>query len=199
MSSSSVPLSTPEGHDGAKETPKIRYLSRREMLGLVGSTSIAVTLAGCGGEQSGSSSSPSAQTAESTFASVSTPEGPLSVSGAPNLPEGFTDTFTSRYIDRIASDPEALRGSFELYRALEVDFAQAEERKTRRLTMPVLVVGGTASVGDLSAEAMKLVADDVQSVVIPGAGHWLAEEAPDEFLAALTAFLAQYRNAAPRS
>jgi hypothetical protein len=29
----------------------------------------------------------------------STPEGPGSVSGAPNLPEGFTDTFTSRYVD----------------------------------------------------------------------------------------------------
>ena len=28
-----------------------------------------------------------------------TPEGPGSVSGAPSLPEGFTDTFTSRYID----------------------------------------------------------------------------------------------------
>jgi pimeloyl-ACP methyl ester carboxylesterase len=28
-----------------------------------------------------------------------TPEGPDSVSGAPHLPEGFTDTFTSRYID----------------------------------------------------------------------------------------------------
>src|SRR6478672_13477480 len=31
------------------------------------------------------------------------PEGPGSVSGAPNLPSGFTDTFTSRYID--AGDP----------------------------------------------------------------------------------------------
>jgi hypothetical protein len=30
---------------------------------------------------------------------LSTPEGLGSVSGAPNLPEGFTDTFTSRYID----------------------------------------------------------------------------------------------------
>src|SRR5918998_873339 len=27
------------------------------------------------------------------------PEGPSSVSGAPNFPAGFTDTFTSRYID----------------------------------------------------------------------------------------------------
>jgi pimeloyl-ACP methyl ester carboxylesterase len=30
---------------------------------------------------------------------LSTPEGPGSVSGAPNLPAGFTDTFTSRYVD----------------------------------------------------------------------------------------------------
>jgi pimeloyl-ACP methyl ester carboxylesterase len=28
-----------------------------------------------------------------------TPEGPGSVSGAPNLPAGFTDTFTSQYVD----------------------------------------------------------------------------------------------------
>ena len=77
MSSSSISLSTPEDQNGAKATPRIGYLSRREMLGLMGATSIAITLAGCGGEQSGSSSSPS----------------------APNLPEGFTDTFTSRYID----------------------------------------------------------------------------------------------------
>jgi hypothetical protein len=34
----------------------------------------------------------------------------------------------------------------------------------------------------------------VQSVVIPGTGHWVAEDAPDEMLAALTAFLAPYRD-----
>ena len=27
------------------------------------------------------------------------PEGPGSVAGAPNLPKGFADTFTSRYVD----------------------------------------------------------------------------------------------------
>jgi pimeloyl-ACP methyl ester carboxylesterase len=59
--------------------------------------------------------------------------------------------------------------------------------------MPVLVIGGTASIGDQVADTMKLVADDVQSVVIPGSGHWIAEEAPEEFLAALTEFLAPYR------
>jgi hypothetical protein len=32
-------------------------------------------------------------------ASPSVPEGPGSVSGAPNLTAGFTDAFTSRYVD----------------------------------------------------------------------------------------------------
>src|SRR4249919_928085 len=30
---------------------------------------------------------------------TTTPEGPGSVSGAPNLPEGFADTFTSRFVN----------------------------------------------------------------------------------------------------
>ena len=40
----------------------------------------------------------------------STPEGPGSVSGAPNLPAGFTDTFTSRYIDTGAPRLRAVIG-----------------------------------------------------------------------------------------
>ena len=35
----------------------------------------------------------------SSATDLPTPEGPGSVSGAPNLPEGFTGTFTSRYLD----------------------------------------------------------------------------------------------------
>jgi hypothetical protein len=37
-------------------------------------------------------------------------------------------------------------------------------------------------------------ADDVQSVVILGAGRWVAEQAPEELLAALIPFLAPYRD-----
>jgi hypothetical protein len=43
---------------------------------------------------------------------------------------------------------------------------------------------------------MKLAADDVQTLVIPGSGHWVAEQAPEQLLAALTAFLAPYRDGA---
>ena len=40
---------------------------------------------------------------------------------------------------------------------------------------------------------MRLAADDVQSTVVPGCGHYCLEEAPQEVLAALTAFLSSYR------
>ena len=41
---------------------------------------------------------------------------------------------------------------------------------------------------------MKLAADDVQTMVLAGSGHWVAEQAPEQLLAALTAFLAPYRD-----
>ena len=98
------------------------------------------------------------------------------------------------YVDGLASSPEALHGSFQLYRAFGATTAQNQERKTRRLPMPVLAMGGAESSGAMVADTMKLVADDVQTLVIPGIGHWLAEQAPEEMLAALTAFLAPYRD-----
>jgi pimeloyl-ACP methyl ester carboxylesterase len=100
------------------------------------------------------------------------------------------------YVDILASDPEALRGSFELYRAFPTITAQNQQRMTRRLTMPVLAIGGAESSGDMVGDTMKLVADDVQSTVLAGSGHWVAEQAPEELLAAVAAFLAPYRDTA---
>jgi pimeloyl-ACP methyl ester carboxylesterase len=105
------------------------------------------------------------------------------------LPVEVVDYYVS-----LLSAPGALTGSFGWYRAFDTTVAQNEQRKTTRLTMPVLAIGGAASYGDHVGEAMNLVADDVQSVVIPNVGHWVAEEAPDEMLAALTAFLTPYRD-----
>ena len=94
------------------------------------------------------------------------------------------------YIDTLAADPDHLRGSFEFYRTIPTTSAQNEHRKTRRLTLPVLAIGGAESSGEGVGNTMKLAADDVQTLVIPGCGHWVAEQAPEQLLAALTAFLA---------
>ena len=98
------------------------------------------------------------------------------------------------YIDTLAAGPDALHGSFAAYRALDATIAQNQQRTTRRLTVPVLAIGGAEGIGEGAANTMMLAADDVRSVVIPGCGHYCLEEAPEEILAALTAFLAAYRD-----
>ena len=45
-------------------------------------------------------------------------------------------------VDRLAASLEELHGSFPLYRAFGATAAQNEERKTRRLPMPVLSMDG---------------------------------------------------------
>jgi pimeloyl-ACP methyl ester carboxylesterase len=82
------------------------------------------------------------------------PEGPGSVSGAPYLPDGFTGTFTSRYLDTAGLRQHVVIGG-----------------KTRRLTLPVLGIGGAHSLSEQVADTMELAADDVQTLVIPGCGH----------------------------
>jgi pimeloyl-ACP methyl ester carboxylesterase len=114
------------------------------------------------------------------------------VSAAKPLPEDAV----SYYVDILRSDGHALRGSFGFYRAIDTTTAQNEQRKTRRLTLPVLAIGGQYSSGEGVAGTMKLAADDVEGLVIPGSGHWVAEEAPEELLAALTAFLTRTAQAA---
>ena len=100
------------------------------------------------------------------------------------------------YVDTLAASPDALRGSFGIYRAFPAIIAQNEQRKTRRLTLPVLAIGGEQSAGEGPGNTMKLVADDVQTMVLAGSGHWVAEQAPEQLLSALTEFLAPYRASA---
>jgi len=106
------------------------------------------------------------------------------------------DAVVRYYVERLASSRDALRGSFGSYRAIDDTIAQNEQRKKHRLTLPVLAVGGGKGLGEGAANTMRLVADNVESQIIPDSGHWVAEEAPEQLLAAITPFLAPYRDAA---
>ena len=92
------------------------------------------------------------------------------------------------YVKLLRNDRDALRGSFSFYRALTATAAQNETRGETRLQLPVLAIGGAESSGQLMEIIMAQVADDVQTVVVPG-GHWVAEEAPDAIVEALVPFL----------
>jgi pimeloyl-ACP methyl ester carboxylesterase len=113
------------------------------------------------------------------------------IQGGERLP-----AYVREYYFRLYSGREALRGSFGFYRAWDATVRQNGERAKQKLTMPVLAIGGAKSWGADVGKAMAAIAEDVQRVVIPDAGHWVAEQAPQEMLATLTGFLAPYRAAA---
>jgi pimeloyl-ACP methyl ester carboxylesterase len=97
------------------------------------------------------------------------------------------------YVQMLKADRDALRGSFGFYRAFWTTVQQDIQRMTPKLSLPVLALGGAESGMENPGRAMSDVADNVQTAVV-SAGHWVAEQAPDEILAALATFLAPYRD-----
>lgn len=112
----------------------------------------------------------------------------FAIQAAAKLPDDVVQYYVS-----LLTNPDSLHGTFAFYREWDTMMAQNAERAKRPLTMPVLGIGGETSHAEEVGNAMKSLANDVQSAVIPGAGHWFAEEAPEETVAALTAFLAPNR------
>ncbi|GAB2604771.1 alpha/beta fold hydrolase [Kribbella endophytica] len=108
----------------------------------------------------------------------------FAIQGGKPLPDPVIDFYVRGF-----TDPESLRGGFGFYRAWDATMAQNKERATRPLPMPVLAIGGADSWADHVADGMRPVATNVQAAVISGAGHWVAEQAPEELLTVLTPFL----------
>ena len=57
------------------------------------------------------------------------------------------------------------------------------------LSMPLLVLSGEKAGGPFLIEQGKMVAGNVEGVLVKGTGHWLMEEAPDQVIPKLVEFL----------
>lgn len=82
---------------------------------------------------------------------------------------------------RTYSQPGAFRAGFELYRAIARDAARSRETIARgKISVPLLAVGGGRSMGRGASVAASLrrMAIDVEEVVVPDCGHFIAEEQP---------------------
>lgn len=104
-------------------------------------------------------------------------------------PDAIPAYAVSYYVDILKSSPERLRSSFEYYRVIDTDMAQNRQRKTKKITIPVLAVAGEVACNSFTANDMRLLADDVSEVIIPACGHFVPEEAPDALFTALQPFL----------
>jgi len=94
-----------------------------------------------------------------------------------------------RFYARSYAQPGAMRAGFEVFRNFEQDakdFAQFAETK---LTMPMLVLAGEKASGEFLIEQGRLVDTNVNGVVIKDKGHWLMEEAPQQVIPQLVAFI----------
>src|ERR1700736_3608466 len=63
----------------------------------------------------------------------------------------------------------------------------------RKLTIPVLAIGGAFSLGEEVGVCMCRLAENVDSDIAADCGHWIAEERPQWLTERLIAFLAANR------
>jgi pimeloyl-ACP methyl ester carboxylesterase len=53
----------------------------------------------------------------------------------------------------------------------------------------MLVLSGEKAGGQFLVDQGRLVNDNVEGVIVKGSGHWLVDEAPDQVIPKLVAFL----------
>jgi pimeloyl-ACP methyl ester carboxylesterase len=92
---------------------------------------------------------------------------------------------------RCYAAPGGLRGGFGYYRALFESIAQNHELARQRIQTSVLTIGGDGGIGEGLGQMMRMVADDVNALVVPHCGHYIPEEAPDFLVEHLLAFLTE--------
>src|SRR2546427_12910378 len=100
----------------------------------------------------------------------------------------FNDTATTEIYTLSLHDALPISG-MEWFRAFERDGKELAELAKTPLTMPMLVLSGEKAGGEFLIEQGRLVDNNVEGVVVKGSGHWLMEEAPDQVIPVLVAFL----------
>ena len=89
------------------------------------------------------------------------------------------------------AQPGGMRAGFEVFRAFEQDAKDFAGFAKTKLTMPMLVLTGEKASGEFLIAQGRLVADNVEGVIVKGSGHWLMDEAPAQVIPELTGFLDQ--------
>ncbi len=84
-----------------------------------------------------------------------------------------------RFYARACAKPGGMRAGFEYFRNFERDAKDFAKLSKTPLPMPMLVLTGEKASGEFLIQQARLVATNVEGVVVTNSGHWLMEEAPE--------------------
>lgn len=101
-----------------------------------------------------------------------------------SLPEADRKIYAAEY-----ARPNHVRAGMEWFRVLDQDAREFHEFAAKPLTIPMLVLTGEKGAGDFLIKQAELIDTDMQGAVVPGAGHWLMEEAPGYVIPKVVEFL----------
>jgi pimeloyl-ACP methyl ester carboxylesterase len=101
-----------------------------------------------------------------------------------SIPEADRQFYAKAY-----GKPGRMAAGFEVFRAFEQDAADLAQLATTPLPMPMLVLTGEKASGETLIAQARLVATNVEGVIVKGSGHWLMEEATDQVIPRLVEFL----------
>ena len=93
-----------------------------------------------------------------------------------------------RFYAKAFAQPGAMKAGFEVFRAFDQDAKDFAALARTKLTMPMLVLTGEKASGEFLIQQARMVADNVEGVVVKGSGHWLMDEARDQVVPKLVAF-----------
>jgi len=101
-----------------------------------------------------------------------------------SIPEADRKFYTAAYARQ-----GRMAAGFEVFRAFERDAVDFAAYARIPLTIPMLVLTGEKASGQVLIDQARLVDTKVEGVIVPGAGHWLMEEAPQVVIPKLAGFL----------
>jgi pimeloyl-ACP methyl ester carboxylesterase len=110
------------------------------------------------------------------------------------FPDWMSESDLAIYVDAFRAG--GFRGPLNRYRAQTIDFAELAELSGRKIAQPSAFIAGERDPVrafipgmDLYANPAIACADFRGSTIIPGIGHWVQQEAPEETNAALETFV----------
>lgn len=101
-----------------------------------------------------------------------------------SVPEADRQIYTAAY-----ARADGMRAGFQYFKTFEQDATDFAAFAATKLGMPFLVLTGEKASGTFLIDQAQMVATNVSGTVVKGSGHWLMEEATDQVVPAIVAFL----------